>query len=160
MSTLSSRLLEVSKNLPRGWKAKLARACGVKPPSVSDWVTGKTISMEWGHALKAGAFFKANPEWIYNGKGKKYLSGTDVVQFNPQHEEEKDPIISDLAALKPAVAESWKCKLESLEAQIKSVRADIRAAADEVRQKQEEDRAKPKKVIDDPPLITKRTACS
>ncbi|MCX8018395.1 MAG: helix-turn-helix domain-containing protein, partial [Rhodocyclaceae bacterium] len=50
-------------------RAGLARACGVKPPSVSDWLNGRTKRLEGAHLLRAAAFLEVNPEWLATGSG-------------------------------------------------------------------------------------------
>ena len=71
MSTLADRFEELSRNLPRGWQADLARACKVKPPSVAGWLSGKAKSMSDENLLCAAAFFKVNPTWLATGLGPK-----------------------------------------------------------------------------------------
>ena len=72
MSTLASRLQEVSKGKPRGWKADCARFCRVKPPSVSDWLTGKTASLKAETADRLAQYFGVRLTWLTTGKGPKY----------------------------------------------------------------------------------------
>lgn len=47
----------------------LARAVGVKPPSVSDWLSGKSKTMEGENLLKASKFLGVNPNWLATGNG-------------------------------------------------------------------------------------------
>lgn len=54
--------------------ASLARACGVKPPSVSDWISGKTLKIEAENLLRAARFLSVHPEWLRHGRGPKYLT--------------------------------------------------------------------------------------
>ena len=49
--------------------ADLARACGVKPPSVSNWLSGKTKELKGETLLRAAAFLEVNPEWLAYGSG-------------------------------------------------------------------------------------------
>ena len=74
MSTLQSRIAELTKDMPRGWKARLAKHCDVKPPSVSDWATGETKTLDGKHLLSAAAFFGVFPEWLNTGRGPKFLT--------------------------------------------------------------------------------------
>lgn len=71
MSTLKERIAELSKDLSRGWQAELARHCEVAAPSVSDWVTGKTKTLEGDHLMRAAHYFKCNPKWLSSGEGPK-----------------------------------------------------------------------------------------
>lgn len=65
----------------RGKKAAdLARACGVRPPSVSDWLTGETKSLKAHTAIKAAAFLSVNIAWLTQGVG---VSGLETpAQFD------------------------------------------------------------------------------
>lgn len=72
MSTLKQRLEELSADKGRGWMASLARHCKVKPPSVSDWVSGKTKSLEGDNLILVASFFGVTPEWMASGKGQKF----------------------------------------------------------------------------------------
>jgi len=75
MKTLSDRMKFLSSNLPRGWQAKLARYCGVKPQSVTGWLTGGTKVIEGEHLLLAAKFFNVEPLWLSTGAGVR-----DVVE--------------------------------------------------------------------------------
>ena len=58
MNTLAERLRYAMEVLPpkkiKG--VELARAVGVKPPSVSDWLSGKSKTMEGENLLRASKF--------------------------------------------------------------------------------------------------------
>lgn len=69
MSTLAERLKQLSEGLPRGWQKKLALACHVSAPSVSDWISGKSKNIQYDHAVKAAMFFGVNADWLRTGKG-------------------------------------------------------------------------------------------
>ena len=75
VTSLSQRLMELGSYLPRGWQADLARACDVKPPSVADWLSGKSKTMGGENLLNAAAFFYVNPTWLAAGKGMKEAYG-------------------------------------------------------------------------------------
>lgn len=47
----------------------LARACEVKAPSVSNWLSGKTKVLKGDKLVKAAEFLKVHPEWLAEGKG-------------------------------------------------------------------------------------------
>lgn len=74
MSTLQERIADMAKDMPRGWKARLAKHCDVKAPSVSDWVSGETKRLEGANLLRAAEFFGVHPTWLESGKGLKYLA--------------------------------------------------------------------------------------
>ncbi|MGS0705035.1 LexA family protein [Acinetobacter sp. ANC 3781] len=72
MKTLSERLKYAMEVLPPK-KIKgvdLARAVGVKPPSVSDWLSGKSKTMEGPNLIRAAQFLKVNTKWLATGVGK------------------------------------------------------------------------------------------
>lgn len=71
MKTLAERLKYAMEILPPK-KIKgvdLARAVGVKPPSVSDWLSGKSKTMEGENLLKAAKFLGVNANWLASGNG-------------------------------------------------------------------------------------------
>ncbi|MDV7413520.1 LexA family protein [Acinetobacter baumannii] len=93
MKTLAERLRHAMEVLPPK-KIKgvdLARAVGVKPPSVSDWLSGKSKTMEGENLLKAAKFLEVNPNWLASGKG----SPTDINKDNSD-KELSNILISDL----------------------------------------------------------------
>lgn len=72
MKTLAERLKYAMEVLPPK-KIKgvdLARAVGVKPPSVSDWLTGKSKNMDGPNLVRAAKFLKVNSTWLGTGVGK------------------------------------------------------------------------------------------
>lgn len=83
MKTLSERLRYAMEVLPPK-KIKgvdLARAVGVKPPSVSDWLSGKSKTMEGENLLRAAKFLNVNPVWLATGNGEIKLSPKDKGHF-------------------------------------------------------------------------------
>lgn len=69
MSNLADRL-KIAMAAQQGAKpSALARACGVKPPSVSDWLNGRTKNLEGANLLAASRFLKVDPDWLATGKG-------------------------------------------------------------------------------------------
>lgn len=81
MTTLMDRalhLLELAGNSTK----ELARIAGVKPPSVSQWVSGQTKSIQIEPATRMGKHFGLNPLWISKGVLPKH-SGEEVQQVSP-----------------------------------------------------------------------------
>ena len=80
MKTLAERLRYAMEVLPskkiKG--VELARAVGVKPPSVSDWLSGKSKTMEGENLLKASKFLKVNPAWLASGVGNPEANDTNA----------------------------------------------------------------------------------
>lgn len=82
MNTLAERLRHAMEVLPpkkiKG--VELARAVGVKPPSVSDWLSGKSKTMEGENLLRAAKFLKVNPTWLASGTGE--IQPATTAKFN------------------------------------------------------------------------------
>lgn len=69
MSTLQERLRQIMAGPPKISQAALARACGIKPPSVNDWISGKTKTIEGQNLLLAAEFLGVVPKWLATGRG-------------------------------------------------------------------------------------------
>jgi transcriptional regulator with XRE-family HTH domain len=69
MSTLAERLEKAMAGPPKVTPAELARACGVKQPSISDWLSGRTKKLEASNALAAAEFLGVRYWWLAAGKG-------------------------------------------------------------------------------------------
>lgn len=69
MSTLQERLRQVMSGPPKISQASLARACGITAPSVNDWVSGKTKTIEGQNLLRAAEFLGVTPKWLATGRG-------------------------------------------------------------------------------------------
>lgn len=54
--------------------SELANAAGVKPPSVSDWLNGKTKTLKSATALRVARFFGVNILWLTEGTGPRKSS--------------------------------------------------------------------------------------
>lgn len=68
MSTLAERLALLFAENPSFTKADLARACGIKPPSVSDWFNGKTKQLVGTNLNNAAGYLGVTPDWLASGK--------------------------------------------------------------------------------------------
>lgn len=68
MSTLADRLTLAMKKTGIS-QADLARACGVKPPSVSGWLSGKSKFLRGENLLKAAAALRVSQDWLATGEG-------------------------------------------------------------------------------------------
>lgn len=51
-------------------QTQLAHACGVKPPSVNGWLSGKSKFLKGENLLAAAEFLRVNPWWLATGRGK------------------------------------------------------------------------------------------
>lgn len=74
MAALSERMRAAMAGPPKVSQAALARACGVKPPSVNDWLSGKTKTIEGAHLLAAAARLNVNALWLATGKGPREVN--------------------------------------------------------------------------------------
>lgn len=80
MRTLQERLKLAMIGPPRVTQAALARACGVRAPSVNDWISGKTKTIEGQNLLIAADFLKVLPMWLATGKGPMRKGSDRVAQ--------------------------------------------------------------------------------
>ena len=69
MTTLAQRLRLAMQGPPKVSQAALARACGIKPPSVSNWLDGRTKALEGANLLAAAKALGVTPEWLATGSG-------------------------------------------------------------------------------------------
>jgi len=69
MRNLQERLRAAMAGPPKITQAALARACGIRPPSVNDWLSGKTKAIEGENLLRAAEILKVSPMWLATGKG-------------------------------------------------------------------------------------------
>lgn len=109
--TLAQRLKYAMDILPskkiKG--VELARAVGVKPPSVSDWISGKSKTMEGENLLKAANFLGVNPIWLASGIGQ------------PQKKSSTDNEISNIELLTTSTRSK---KLDSLVKKLEEMEQD------------------------------------
>lgn len=66
--TLAQRL-KMAMERKRISQAALARAVGIRQPSVADWLSGKTVSLRSKSVLKAAAALECDPGWLATGSG-------------------------------------------------------------------------------------------
>jgi hypothetical protein len=69
MSTLQARIEEAMRRNPLLSQAEIARACRVKPPSVTDWLNGNTKILRSGTAKFAAELFGCDQNWLALGIG-------------------------------------------------------------------------------------------
>jgi len=125
MKTLAERLRYAMEVLPpkkiKG--VELARAVGVKPPSVSDWLSGKSKTMEGENLLKASSFLGVNPSWLATGTGKP-----DIQHQEASHTPEDQNISSGSIRMMPVEFRSGESKPTNVRIPVyKDVRASCGA---------------------------------
>ena len=83
MSTLAERLNEALSQAkiaaPHKSKSGLARHCGIKSPSVSDWFSGRTKKLEYTNVVKAADYLGVSAEWLQTGEGPVHEPAVGVV---------------------------------------------------------------------------------
>lgn len=90
MTTLSERMKEALEGSGAS-PADLARACQVKPPSVSNWLSGETKSLKASTAIRAAEFLGVSQLWLTEGRGPK-LPAAVGRQSAPQAREDDGPV--------------------------------------------------------------------
>lgn len=68
-TTLGERVKLALAGPPKQSQVALAKACGIHPVSVNDWVHDRTQSIEGANLLAAAAFLHVNPKWLADGIG-------------------------------------------------------------------------------------------
>lgn len=109
MTTLKERLEELTANLPRGWKADLARHCKISPVSVNDWTSGKSKSIDGSYLTFAADFFNVNPHWLATGEGEKTKRITQEVLHTlppPTPQDKFSPMAQMIAKMYDKIPES------------------------------------------------------
>lgn len=93
ISSLAERLKEAMSGPKKVTGAALAKACGIKPPSVSDWLSGKSKSMDGNNLIDASELLGVRAKWLIKGIGPKFpdhyatgsvVSDTDAPDIQPK----------------------------------------------------------------------------
>lgn len=79
MTTLADRVKERMQALSLN-NARLAAACGVKPPTAFNWHSGRTKSIQGEPLLRAAKALGVTPEWLATGKGQKFIADPQPVR--------------------------------------------------------------------------------
>lgn len=82
MGTLAKRIQECLDESGQT-VAELARAVGVKGPSVYDWLNGRTKRLKGMHLLHAAQFFGVSVDWLDSGKLPKRAGSTIKTNEKP-----------------------------------------------------------------------------
>lgn len=69
MSTLTERLQQALDRRPDVSKADIARACKIRPPSVTAWFSGETKTLDAANLVTAANILGVDPTWLATGKG-------------------------------------------------------------------------------------------
>lgn len=76
MSTLADRI-RIAMNESGISQAELARAVGVRPPSVHGWLAGKSRFLRGENLLKAAEALKVDQDWLAMGRGEMKRAAND-----------------------------------------------------------------------------------
>jgi len=68
--TLAKRLKQAIKDKDC-YQTDVARAAGTTPTAVGFWLSGKSLTMEAGAAIKVARFLNVSIEWLILGEDKK-----------------------------------------------------------------------------------------
>src|SRR5690606_12893565 len=68
---LKDRLREAMAGPPKITQAALARAVGVKQPTVNDWLSGKTQTIRGPILVRVAAFLGVEATWLATGRGPR-----------------------------------------------------------------------------------------
>jgi transcriptional regulator with XRE-family HTH domain len=104
MSTLQDRLRDAMAANPGVKQTHIAKACGIKPPSVSDWLNGKTKNLDAANLLPTARILGVNPEWLASGKGRM----GDPLDWPSIQRQEIDPDLlqSAIVSVKEAIKQA------------------------------------------------------
>lgn len=72
--------LALEEGKSRGLTQKgLADACGIAPPSVNDWTTGRSSAIKSENIWDAASYLGVDPRWLATGKG--HMRAADAVDY-------------------------------------------------------------------------------
>lgn len=77
-----SQRLKTAMDLAGISQARLARACGVRPPSVNGWLSGKSKFLRGENLLKAAKALQVSEEWLATGKGPMRIEASHIKPLN------------------------------------------------------------------------------
>lgn len=109
LTTLAERLKEAMTGPPKVTGVALARACGVKGSSVSDWLSGKSKTMEAGNLIAAAKKLNVDHEWLESGIGVKrpYKMWTNMVRESTDVAPEDPHFVEATRLLQQLAPEQW-----------------------------------------------------
>lgn len=102
MSTLQERLSLAMAGPPPITAADLARATGVKPSSVSEWVNGPTKALRGDNLINAAKCLGVNNTWLGTGRGpmrSDYGAAEPVARYEIQPSHVRFPLLEGFAGM-------------------------------------------------------------
>ena len=104
MSTLQDRMVRalayrqsISTKGESVNQSTLARYCGVKTPSVTNWFNGRTKELTVSNLIRAAEYLKVNKDWLAGGRGPMVLDHGELPR-SPINHQNFIPVVG-LAAL-------------------------------------------------------------
>lgn len=86
MTSLADRLTyalsEAKKNRPDLSKSLIAKYCGVRPSTVTDWFSGKTLTISRPYGEKTAELLSVSSTWLISGSGNPYDRKVDKQNDN------------------------------------------------------------------------------
>ncbi len=113
MSSLATRVLDALTSSGKR-QTELAVACKVRPPSVNDWLSGKTKSMKAATAHRAAAFLGVNFLWLTEGRGPMRGGEPDLLQ-QPEGIATCDDLLKSYLSMSPLEQAKFKGALRYIE---------------------------------------------
>lgn len=108
MSTLQERFALAMAPPCTVTAADLARVCGVKPPSVHEWLNGPTKTLKGPNAIKAARELGVNADWLSTGKGTMRTHGgartSAAMDSDAQSHAQVIPLLEAVAAVQSLLA--------------------------------------------------------
>lgn len=109
---------------PRITQKALANACGIKSPSVSDWLSGRTKHIEGANLLAASKFLKVRPEWLATGRGD--MLQITLVSLEDNVDSDIQEVINAYKNLSPEDKIKFKSSIKNYEIENSSAKAQGR----------------------------------
>lgn len=105
---LKDRLREAMAGPPKMTQAALARAVGVKQPTVNDWLSGRTKTIRGPILVRVAAALRVSPDWLATGRGQRanYSASEGGVNYGDM-EARRASQIEKLDDVILATAELW-----------------------------------------------------
>ena len=73
-TTLPERLREAMAGPPKVTAVAIARHCGIAPPSVHGWLSGKSKTIEGANLVRTAELLHVNAKWLAEGVGRKFVT--------------------------------------------------------------------------------------
>lgn len=130
MSTLSDRLTEALARHPGLRQADLRRLTNASSPSVTNWMGGRTQTLDLVNAHKLAAFFGCDPLWLGAGIGAPQWRDDDNLRRTPATPEQAPSLPQALHTVLDALQALPTIRWVSVRAQLDQLAAHPEARDD------------------------------